>query len=353
MNAQDSLGNRGVLRRLQAKLNVSQPGDQQVVSAQPATTIHRKCADCSGSKTTCPKCDEELPESREGQQSSAHELANVVQKSEGRGVPSSLDHTVVPSTSALSISSTNDPSELEANRVAAEVMRMPAPSSSPVLQRKCEACEEEDKVHRSATSESLGTAPTIVNQVLSQTGQPLLDSTRSFFEPQLGADLSAVRVHTNTQAARSAEAVHAKAYTVGNSIAFAEGHYAPHSESGKGLLAHELVHVVQQGNGTPETIRRQDDVPESPVAVLRREVEDGESVSILRAIRHLTPDQAAAAIGDVGLRAAAVSAFDDAEMVAAVKSMNGSAVPSLNWLFAEGGRFRRLSKLAGRSSAGA
>jgi len=65
----------------------------------------------------------------------------------------------------------------------------------------------------------------------------------------LGADLSAVRVHTDTQAARSTDAVQAKAYTVGSSIAFADGQYAPQSDSGKGLLAHELVHVVQWGGG--------------------------------------------------------------------------------------------------------
>ncbi len=156
----------------------------------------------------------------------------------------------------LTISSPTDPAELEAERIAAEVMRMPEDaspqsigSSSPALNRKCAACDDEEKIHRFATGESPGTAPHIVNQVLSQPGQPLPDSTRSFFEPRLGADLSAVRVHTGSQAARSANAVHAKAYTVGNSIAFAEGQYAPQSESGKGLLAHELVHVVQGPSG--------------------------------------------------------------------------------------------------------
>ncbi len=151
---------------------------------------------------------------------------------------------VQPPASNLTISSPNEPAELEAERIAGEVMRMPAPA--PVLHRACAACDDEKKVHRSASGDGPGIAPPIVGQVLSSPGQPLPDSARNFFEPRLGADLSAVRVHTDSQAARSADAVQAKAYTVGSNIAFAAGEYAPQSESGKGLLAHELVHVVQQ-----------------------------------------------------------------------------------------------------------
>jgi len=161
-----------------------------------------------------------------------------------------------PATSSgpsLRIGAPDAPEEREADRIAAEVMRMPDDAvprsigtSSPALHRKCAACnDEEEKLHRSASGESPGTAPPMVHQVLSRPGQPLPDSTRSFFEPRFGADLSRVRIHTDTQAARSADAVQAKAYTVGKSIAFADGQYSPHSESGKGLLAHELVHVVQ------------------------------------------------------------------------------------------------------------
>jgi hypothetical protein len=194
--------------------------------------LHRKCATCA-----------------------SHEEDD--DKTLQRRASSSSDDVDVSSSGSLRISSPNDPAELEADRVAAEVMRMPAPSNSTVLQRKCTACEDEEKVHRSATSQSSRTAPSIVNQVLSQPGQPLADSTRSFFEPRLGVDLSAVRVHTDAQAARSADAVHAKAYTVGNNIAFANGEYAPQSETGKGLLAHELVHVVQR----LDRVHREPDAP--------------------------------------------------------------------------------------------
>ena len=66
-------------------------------------------------------------------------------------------------------------------------------------------------------------------------------------EPQFGHDFSCVRIHTDAAAAESALAVNALAYTVGRDIVFAADRYAPATRSGRGLLAHELTHVVQQG----------------------------------------------------------------------------------------------------------
>src|SRR5437867_13157557 len=58
--------------------------------------------------------------------------------------------------------------------------------------------------------------PSIVHEVLRSPGQPLDPATRAFMEPRFGHDFTGVRVHTNAQAAESARAVHARAYTVGN-----------------------------------------------------------------------------------------------------------------------------------------
>ncbi|GAC1618613.1 MAG: hypothetical protein NVS4B9_09080 [Ktedonobacteraceae bacterium] len=57
-----------------------------------------------------------------------------------------------------------------------------------------------------------------------------------------------MRVHTDGQAAESARAVNALAYTVGRDVVFGEGEYEPETGEGKRLLAHELAHVVQQGS---------------------------------------------------------------------------------------------------------
>ena len=80
-------------------------------------------------------------------------------------------------------------------------------------------------------------------------GAPLDDRVRDRFEPAFGTDFSGVRVHTDPQTAGAAGALHARAYTVGGDIVFNEGEYAPGSSGGQELIAHELAHVVQQGDG--------------------------------------------------------------------------------------------------------
>ena len=68
-------------------------------------------------------------------------------------------------------------------------------------------------------------------------------------ESRLGGDFSAVRIHTDEVAARSAAGVHARAYTVGDAIVFGAGAYQPGISDGRRTLAHELVHVQQQARG--------------------------------------------------------------------------------------------------------
>jgi hypothetical protein len=138
----------------------------------------------------------------------------------------------------------DDPLEREADEVANRVMRKEAaPSSVGSVPSSVPASTP----HFSAAARSK------VNSVVSSPGQPLDAATRSFVEPRFGRDFSHVRVHHDTAAARSAQAVNAHAYTAGNHIAFAPGQYAPDSNAGKRLLAHELTHTVQQnstfGNG--------------------------------------------------------------------------------------------------------
>jgi hypothetical protein len=90
----------------------------------------------------------------------------------------------------------------------------------------------------------------------SPSGQPLGASTRAYFEPRFGRDLSAVRLHTDTEAAGSAAAIEARAYTVGQNIFFGSSQYAPDTGDGRKLLAHELTHVAQQGDtGSPVASR--------------------------------------------------------------------------------------------------
>jgi Domain of unknown function (DUF4157)/Contact-dependent growth inhibition CdiA C-terminal domain len=55
-----------------------------------------------------------------------------------------------------------------------------------------------------------------------------------------------VRIHVDPVAASSAAALSAYAYTVGSHIVFGQGQYAPTTQAGRRILAHELAHVVQQ-----------------------------------------------------------------------------------------------------------
>ena len=171
----------------------------------------------------------------------------------------------------LAVSSSSDPEEREADRVADQVMseastRSPLAgisitNASASAQRKCRPCEEEKEAkvqfkEQPGAHNSTALNPAAVRHVLDQPGDPLGSNTRSFFEPRLGHDLSHVRVHVGAQAAASARALNATAYTLGQDIVFAPAKYAPRTTAGKRLLAHELAHVVQH-NTTRASVQRE------------------------------------------------------------------------------------------------
>lgn len=88
-----------------------------------------------------------------------------------------------------------------------------------------------------------------VHDVVNSTGRPLAADVRRDMEGRLGHDFSDVRVHDDSAAATSAQAVNAHAYTVGSHIVFQRDTYDPSSTQGRTTLAHELTHVVQQRSG--------------------------------------------------------------------------------------------------------
>jgi outer membrane protein OmpA-like peptidoglycan-associated protein len=170
----------------------------------------------------------------------------------------------------LAVNAPGDAYEREADRVAEQVVRMPEAR----LQRACACggacaeCQTEQpgrelkrlQTKRTGTGDiGRATAPSIVHEVLSAPGRPLDPATRGFMEPRFGHDLSHVRIHTDREAAESARAVKALAYTVGNNIVFGEREYSPHTPAGRRLLAHELAHTLQQGSSAESAgvVRRQ------------------------------------------------------------------------------------------------
>jgi hypothetical protein len=115
----------------------------------------------------------------------------------------------------------HDRYESEANRVADEVLRMPA----------------SDGIE--ADAQSTGAV------------RPLSESVRAHFESRFGYDFSGVRIHADSRAAAAAASIGAKAFTSGRDVVFAAGRYAPGTDEGRRILAHELTHVVQQNRTLP------------------------------------------------------------------------------------------------------
>ena len=155
----------------------------------------------------------------------------------------------------LAISTPGDQWEQEADRVAERVTHMPTPS----VPDKCTARTESALPIRRARDSSAGPNLSVSDNFLSALGHgaPLDAATRNYFEPRFGADFGNVRVHADGEAAASARAISARAYTLGRRIVFGTGEYRPQTDEGRSLLAHELTHVVQQSRNVPGGARIQ------------------------------------------------------------------------------------------------
>lgn len=167
----------------------------------------------------------------------------------------------------LTLGRSNDRLELEADRVADAVVRGPYVGTlgpSPLgLQRKCVGCAADDELQRAPldpedeedriqAKAAVGSAPALTQAAAHKVrslgaGAPLSAGDQQFFSRRLGHDLSRVRVHADARAEDATSAVRARAFTLGRHVAFARGEYAPGTDRGRHLLAHELTHVVQQG----------------------------------------------------------------------------------------------------------
>jgi hypothetical protein len=129
-----------------------------------------------------------------------------------------------------------------------------------------------------------GVAP-MINRALESEGSPLNGPTRQMMEGRFGHDFSQVRVHTDARADASAQAVQARAYTVGHDIVFRAGEYNHASTDGQHLLAHELTHVVQQGESSGGVqaqleVSEPGDPAEVEAEAVAREVMAGEDVEV-------------------------------------------------------------------------
>jgi len=186
----------------------------------------------------------------------------------------------------LRVSEPDDALEHEADRVADAVMagssgeqHVPAAVDAPV-QRTCAgcgaelpcpgSCEREPAVAVQRTSAPSPSAQPVSPSALPHamgSGSELAPAVRSDMEQRFGLDFAGVRVHSDGDAARSAQDLSARAYTVGNHIVFGDGEYQPGSATGRRLLAHELTHVVQQTAAPGGDVPIQRDKDKKPAAL--------------------------------------------------------------------------------------
>jgi len=279
-----SLAPGGALRRKTAPPPAS---DKKAPSAAPEKTPAEKKAGEAKAPGAKPEDAAAKPQGKEGENGAA--------KKEPAGAPGYLQ-------AKLAVSHPQDAAEQEADQVAGNVRRaMRSPTNSVANSAaKCPACSGAaprgslepaitpppkdavlaPKLMREAatqpqdtksdggtagagskTAEAKGggakgadalagkNAPAATEQRISARrgqGAPLDPELRAKLEAQLGRDLSAVRIHTDAEADALCAEMHARAFTVGNDVYFAAGSFAPESDAGLELLAHELTHVGQQ-----------------------------------------------------------------------------------------------------------
>lgn len=115
-------------------------------------------------------------------------------------------------------------------------------------------------------------------------GHSLDSGVKQNMESAFGHDFSHVRVHTDGKAADASAQMNARAFTIGNRIAFASGEYQPGSLLGDALIAHELAHVVQQGGASAAVLSKSEESnSEGPVDALEQDA-DSAAVRVVAGI---------------------------------------------------------------------
>ena len=189
------------------------------------------------------------------------------------------------SSGRLSIGAPGDRYEQEAEQVAERILRTPEPvagakpeprqtappinppgsTSAQRIQRDLQSpysiADGTDSTNQSQnqdqgtvqTQEQPGQTPQLTREFENQLGglqgggQSLAGPIRRSMESRFGHDFSRVQIHTGHTAAGLAASINARAFTLGRDVVFGAGQYAPQSETGQRLIAHELTHSIQQG----------------------------------------------------------------------------------------------------------
>jgi hypothetical protein len=160
----------------------------------------------------------------------------------------------------LQINERGDRDEQDADRIAGQVIATPVPAAVSGTPSRA--------LPSSGSSNELEAPPAAVDPVPAGPGRPLEPGLRREMGHRFGHDFSRVRVHTDERASASAAALGANAYTVGQHVVFRRGAWDPVSVKGRRLIAHELVHTLQQRGSTRPTVAGQfGPLPDTPGGV--------------------------------------------------------------------------------------
>jgi hypothetical protein len=255
---QHTIGNQAVGRLIQARLKVSQPGDEYeqeadriadqvmgmpdsektISSDGSPASVQTKCAECADGGGACPKCAAE--EASVQRQSLASPITPVVQRA--------LDVCEMPQEEEV----TSGPVEEATQSIAEE-----EPTQGQETLRAAEQTQSEEPSLQRSADGGLYASADVTRKIESTKGQggSLPGSIQQEFGSKMGADFSGVRIHTDGNAAQLNSELASHAFTHGNDIYFDQGKYNPESAEGKHLLAHELAHTIQQ-QGDIKSVRR-------------------------------------------------------------------------------------------------
>jgi hypothetical protein len=200
------------------------------------------------------------PGTASGDRLLAHELMHVVQAGHAPEIDSSVQPASAKSAApaarkSSSVSEPTDSFEVEADAVADRVVAVgrgefsrvrreaaagtlqPANQHAPVVGSAPEQEAPEEETKKGAVADAM--------DAVQSPGKPLDGGVKQRLEGAFGKDLSDVRVHDDATAAGAAKSLEAAAFAVGTDIVFGEGRYAPGTDAGDHLIAHEVAHTVQ------------------------------------------------------------------------------------------------------------
>ena len=250
-----------------AKKTGEQPGvkeDKEMISSKPVPSAQRLLRRLNRAAANAVKPEEPQKSVRRAKKPDQEKNNPVAQRSvetEDREKP-------VQAPGQKALQRKTEAAKPEDEKKAARLFRKTEaakPEEEQTLQKKLmraaaqsEQQAEQDQQATASAAETNDVEPSIEERIEQTRGRgtPLPDAVLRDMEKQFGQDLSRVVIHNDAHATALCKELNARAFTVGNDIYFAPGEYAPETDQGRELLAHEMTHVVQQSGGIKQKVAR-------------------------------------------------------------------------------------------------